>query len=307
MVMRHPRAVRCCSRAFGPLGAHPGDRGRRHHRRVASCACADGHTGAATTNRLDADGKFAGGRGAQPRGGARRGPRQPGELPRPRPSRRQGRARTPATTPPPPSSTRPTAAAALRDGVRGVRAARGLEAFGIWTAGEVRTALASPEPGRRARGRGDRRPHQGDRARRAGPQRLRHPDRGRGACARRAGHDRRRGGQGHGGRAGRAGARRVPGGARASPPSASCSSSCGRMAFNGLAHAEGRGARCAAGRGRRVAAARINLADSPRALGTPAARVRSRGAEAAAAADPGRGRGTRSCPRPPLAQPARGR
>ena len=104
--------------------------------RRASSACATATRASATTNHLDEDApaRRAAREATPPPRAAARGGR--GELPGPA-RRRPDAARTTAATRRPPSSTRRAAGAALRDGLRGC-AERGLEAFGIWTAGAVR-------------------------------------------------------------------------------------------------------------------------------------------------------------------------
>ena len=107
-------------------------------------------------------------------------------------------------------------------------------------------------------------------------------------------------------RAGGAAAGRVPGGVRAAGRRAGCSTCSARRAFNGLAHAEGRGA--LDGRlGELVAAPAINLSDSPTQRADAPALVRRRGdPEGAAAADPGRRRARGGARRPQRgARPAR--
>ena len=170
--------------------------------------------------------------------------------------------------------------------VFGQAADAGVEAHGVWSAGEVERAVATPDgaegdritdafmkvvciapsgrSGFAVRGRG-----------------------GRGAawtrCADRPGR-----GQGRRHRrAGRAGPRRVPGGLRA-PRGGTLLDLLGATAFNGLAHVEGQR------RARRPAGpARGRAGGQPRRLAAlcrrPPARLRRRGHEqASAAADPGR-------------------
>ena len=104
------------------------------------------------------------------------------------------------------------AGAALQTAFDGC-AARGAEAFGLWTAGVVDTAIAS------SRGHGGgrhvhRRVHEGHRPRPRRAQRLGHRGRQRDRRPRPGGAHRARGGQGHARGAARARARRVPGRAR---------------------------------------------------------------------------------------------
>ena len=103
-------------------------------------------------------------------------------------------------------------------------AAAGLQAFGIWTAGAVDTAIASSHRRARARQR-DRRLHEGHRAPRERAVGLggRHRHLDRRARPGRAGHA--RGGQGHPRGAGRARARASTRWCSSTTPSARCSSS----------------------------------------------------------------------------------
>ena len=144
-----------------------------------------------------------------------------------------------------------------------------------------------------------RRLHEGDLHRPERPQRLRVGDRGmrgaiRGARAGRARRARRRVAAG---RAGRARAGRLPGGVRA-PGGRLAADLLAGCAFNGLAHAEGRGA--LAGRlGEPVAAPAINLSDSPVSPRTLPRAFDAEGvAQGAAAADPGRRGARRGARRP---------
>ena len=128
--------------ALRALGADAGDRGRRHDA-SRSCALRDGHVGERPTNRLDDDALRATARRAARRGGRGRGAR--------RARRRRTRASPRAGAEPrahdgfdaATARARPAAGgAALRDAFA-VAAERGLEAFGVWTAGDVSTAIAA--------------------------------------------------------------------------------------------------------------------------------------------------------------------
>jgi PmbA protein len=221
----------------------------------------DGNTGAASTNRLDADGLRAAAQRAltAAAAAARSGPGDYPGLPGPAPTcAHDGHDAATAELDP------ATAATALRAAFAQC-AARGLEAFGIWTAGEVRTAVASSAGVALA-----------DAVTDAHVKVIARNERG---------------------RSGYAIATAVSAGALDPAATAAAAAAkvdelepralepgryrvvldhaavgtllefLGDLAFNGLAHAEGRGALC--GRiGERVAAARINLADSPRAPGT---------------------------------------
>ena len=197
-----------------------------------------------------------GGRGARAAATTPASP-EPAAVPRarrPRPARpraldpgRRGAPRWPPRSPSPPS-TAPRRSASGR-------------------AGEVRTAIASSTGIARAR-RGHRRVLQGRLPRRRRAQRLR--DRRRRRPRRRSTPTRSRGARPR--RVPRGDARRARRRARtrsssARTPSATLLEFLGGLAFNGLAHAEGRGA--LGGRlGTRVAAPAINLSDSPRFAGT---------------------------------------
>ena len=221
----------------------------------------DGHTGAASTNQLDDEGlAAAAGRARSAAAAAARsgsGP-YPG-LPRPAETRRH-EGFDPVT-----AMLDPAEAGAALSAAFACAGAAGLEAFGIWTAGEVRTAIASSTG-------------------------VRLSDAVTDAHMKVIARDEH-------GRSGYAAATAVSAGAidaaalayaaaakvSATPPGelkpgeyrvvldhaavGTLLEFLGWLAFNGLAHAEQRGALC--GRlGARVAAPCVNLADSPRAPGT---------------------------------------
>jgi predicted Zn-dependent protease len=221
----------------------------------------DGHTGAASTNQLDDEGlAAAAGRARSAAAAAARsgsGP-YPG-LPRPAETRRH-EGFDPVT-----AMLDPAEAGAALSAAFACAGAAGLEAFGIWTAGEVRTAIASSTG-------------------------VTLSDAVTDAHMKVIARDEHR-------RSGYAAATAVSAGAidaaalaaaaaakvSARPPGelkpgeyrvvldhaavGTLLEFLGWLAFNGLAHAEQRGALC--GRlGARVAAPCVNLADSPRAPGT---------------------------------------
>jgi predicted Zn-dependent protease len=221
----------------------------------------DGHTGAASTNQLDDEGlAAAAGRARSAAAAAARsgsGP-YPG-LPRPAETRPH-EGFDPAT-----AMLDPAEAGAALSAAFACAGAAGLEAFGIWTAGEVRTAIASSTG-------------------------VTLSDAVTDAHMKVIARDEH-------GRSGYAAATAVSAGAidaaalaaaaaakvSATPPGelkpgeyrvvldhaavGTLLEFLGWLAFNGLAHAEQRGALC--GRlGARVAAPCVNLADSPRAPGT---------------------------------------
>ncbi len=221
----------------------------------------DGHTGTATTNRLDAAGLAAA--AAQARDGAQAAARSgPGEYPG-LPARASARAHDgfDAAT----AALEAADASAALGAAFAACGAAALEAFGIWTAGEVRTSLVSSRGVQLTAALTDAhmkviardpRGHSGFAA----------------ATAVRAGAI-------DAGAIARAAVAKVsasepvalePGDYRVVLEHAAVGTLLeflGDLAFNGLAHVEGRGALC--GRiGERVAAARINLADSPLAPGT---------------------------------------
>jgi len=221
----------------------------------------DGHTGTASTNRLHDAGLHAAAERARAAAAAAAssGPGEYPGLPRPAPTRaHHGHDAATAELDP------ALAAAALRSAFAAC-APGGLEAFGIWTAGEVRVALASSAGIELrdavtdahvkviARNEGGRSGYASATAISAGAL-----DVAAIAAAAAAKVD------------GTPPADFEPGRYRVVLDHAAVGTLLeflGQLAFNGLAYAEGRGALC--GRlGRRVAAARINLADSPRAPGT---------------------------------------
>ena len=221
----------------------------------------DGHVGTATTNRLDADGLAAAAARARDTAAA---------------SARSGRGSYPGLPAPAPARAHdgfdaataqldPVVAASALASAFETCARAGLEAFGIWTAGEVRTAIASSAGIALSEAVTDAHMH---------------------VIAR----DTR-------GRSGFASATAVASSAIDAATIAGAAAAkvtgeepaelapgsytvvldhdavgtllefLGSLAFNGLAHAEGRGALC--GRiGERVAAATVSLADSPRVPGT---------------------------------------
>ena len=234
----------------------------------------DGHVATAATTRHRRR------RAARRRPARRRGRRgaaaaRPARaLPRPARPLRSRPAPTTAGTPRPRGWTRRWRAGRWRP-LRGGRARHGLEAFGIWTAGEVRTAPRVDARGSRALRRGDRRLREGHR-RDAG---------GRSGFA--AGHGspprtsrRRRGGRGGGGKVapGRA-ARLAPGeyAVRALHRRRRDAARVPRLA--GLQRPRARrGPRRAVGRlGTRVAAPRSTSPTRPRFAAHAAARLRRRG------------------------------
>jgi predicted Zn-dependent protease len=222
----------------------------------------DGHTGAATTNRLDGEGLQTAADHAigAAQAAARSGPGDYPGLPSPAPAR-ANHGHDAAT-----AELDPAVAAAALSAAFATCAARGVEAFGIWTAGEVRTALVSSTGVERADAVTDAHVKviARDAAGRSGYATATAVSSGAidaaaTAAAAAAKVDQRE-----------PGPPLVPGEHHVVLDHAAVGTLLeflGDLAFNGLAHAEGRGA--LSGRlGERVAAPTVNLSDSPRVPGT---------------------------------------
>jgi predicted Zn-dependent protease len=222
----------------------------------------DGQTGSATTNRLDVEGLRAAADQAigAAAAAARSGPGEYPGLPSPAAARRH-RGHDPAT-----AELDPAAAAAALRAAFAESAAGGLEAFGLWTAGEVRTAVASSTGVELA-----------DAVTDAHVKVIARDTDGRSGYATATAVS---AGALDAAATAAAAAAKVGRGELGPPPGpgehhvvldhaavGTLLEFLGDLAFNGLAHAEGRGA--LSGRlGERVAAAAVNLSDSTRVPGT---------------------------------------
>lgn len=226
---------------------------------VQVVAWRDGHLGTAATNVLDDGALHAAARRAAASAQAAAAAAGPGDhpgLPEPQPATRAHDGFDLATAQLDPAA----AGRALRDAFAAA-GERGLEAFGIWTAGDVATAIASTS-GLRAI----------DRVTDAHLKVICRDDRGRtgyaAATAVAAGAidsaavARRAAGKVAAEEPGELEPGRYPVVLEA-PAVATLLGFLGGLAFNGLAHAEGRGA-LADRLGSRIAASAINLSDSPR-------------------------------------------
>jgi len=229
---------------------------------VVTLSCVrDGHVASASTTATDAAGlgaaanRAAGAAEASARAGAGRYPGLPGPAPW------RGHGGFDGAT----AALEPAHGRAALDAAFAAAAERGLAAFGIWTAGVVETAIASSTG-----------LHAHDAVTDAFMKVLCVDDRGRSGYA--AGTDAATARVDGGALARRAAAKVVPGEPATLPPGeypvvleaeavGALLEFLGELAFNGLAHAEGRGA--LAGRlGTRVVAPSISLADTTRVPGT---------------------------------------